>query len=329
MDDAKTSKSPRRLGRGLSSLISTELTQPQPISPPVAPPVPELRSSPPGPASPVIPDASRPPVAAQGVRLAQIPVASVRANPLQPRRVFDEARLAELAESLRSRGALQPIVVRPAEGGYELVAGERRLRASRLAGLKEIPAVIRTVADDQLLELALIENIQRADLNPVERARGYKQLADKYGLTHDQVAERMGEDRATVTNYIRLLGLGDDLLDLVSAGALSTGHAKALLGIGDISSRKSLAIRAAEEGWSVRRIEFEAAKAKKPDAFGGSPAKRPAVVDLEERLRAELGSRVHIKEGRKRHTGKLILEYFSLDDFERIMKRLGVDVEEV
>lgn len=336
MDD-KASKAPRRLGRGLASLISTELTQPTapPPSQPAAPPESELRTAPAAtrPMTPVIPDASKPmgASAAQpaGVRLAQIAVASIRTNPLQPRKVFDESRLAELAESLKKRGALQPIVVRPSEGGYELVAGERRLRASKLAGLKEIPAVIRMVADDQLLELALIENVQRADLNAVERARAYKLLADKYGLTHEQVSERMGEDRATVSNYIRLLGLGDDLLDYVADGRLSNGHAKALLSIQDIQNRKLLAVKAAEEGWSVRRLEFEATKARQPDAFKPPEAKRPVVADLEERLKASLGARVSIKEGRKKHTGRLVLEYYSLDDFERIMQRLGVDVEGV
>lgn len=335
MDD-KASKAPRRLGRGLASLISTELTQPPAPAQPTAPPDSGLRSAPP-PAprqiTPVIPDASSalsaPATQPTGVRLAQIAVASIRTNPLQPRKTFDETRLAELAESLKKRGALQPIVVRPSEGGYELVAGERRLRASKLAGLKEIPAVIRVVADDQLLELALIENVQRADLNAVERARAYKLLADKYGLTHEQVAERMGEDRATVSNYIRLLGLGDDLLEYLADGRLSNGHAKALLSIQDVQNRKLLAIKAAEEGWSVRRLEFEATKARQPDAFKPQETKRPVVADLEERLKASLGARVSIKEGRKKHTGRLVLEYYSLDDFERIMNRLGVDVEGV
>lgn len=333
---------PRRLGRGLSSLISGELTahhhpraeteplrgQQAPVSPFV--PADRTESQPTGEVAPAT-DLNQ--TAGRGYRLASLKVDSIRANPLQPRRVFDEHSLGELANSIRTRGNLQPIVVRPSDAGYELVAGERRLRATRLAGLTEIPAIIRSVADDQMLELALIENIQRADLNPVERARGYRLLAEKYNLTHEQVAERVGEDRATVSNYLRILTLGDSILPLLESGDLSSAHAKLLLSIPDNRSRHTMAQQVVSEGWSVRRLEQELTRSTGAGTSerGSSTkaGKRPDVAELEERIRTTIGVRATIQEGRKRHTGKIVLQYYSLDDFDRIVRRLGVPIEDV
>lgn len=323
---------PKRLGRGLSSLISGDLAHP----------VAEIRghipaAHPADPHSPVQVEAGRPdrpPLiharesagAPHGAaRLASLPIESIRTNPMQPRKVFDDARLAELAESIRSRGTLQPIVVRPADSGYELVAGERRLRASKLAGLSVIPALIRAVADEHLLELALIENVQRADLNPIERAQAYRQLIEKYKLTHDEVARRTGEDRATVSNLLRILYLGDFERSAIAEGLLTLGHAKALLSIEDPLLRERTARHAIAEGWSVRRLEQLGGQARKAEPV--VKEKRPVVASLEDRLRAALGVRVSIRESRRRHAGKIVIEYGDLKEFERIVRQIGVEPE--
>lgn len=196
-----------------------------------------------------------------------------------------------------------------------------------MAGLESIPAVVRPVKDDDLLELALIENIQREDLNPVERALAYRNLSTRHNLSHEEIASRMGEDRATVSNYIRLLDLNPEVLQMVSAGQLSMGHARSLLSISDKSYRLSLATRVVSEGWSVRQVETAVKNAT--SNVVKSPAKevkaRPAVADMERRLTDALGTRVLIKEGRRRHSGKITIEYYSLDDFERVTGRLGVE----
>lgn len=324
-----TPKQPqKRLGRGLSSLISPDLSA-VPAARDSSPTAAHAEQFRPGTA---IPTANPAPVTAAPppFRMALLKVGEIRTNPLQPRKVFDPQRLAELSASIKAKGTIQPIVVRPAEGGYELIAGERRLRATTLAGLDEIPAIIRSVTDENLLELAIIENTQRADLNPIERARAYALLAEKYRLTHEQVADRVGEDRATVSNYIRLLGLGADIINALQTGEISVGHAKVLLSISDIKYREQIAHRLMAEAWSVRRLEKEIAGNPKPANIDKQKEpKRPAVRDLEERLRAALGGAVAIHESRRKHTGRIVLEYYSLDDFERIVRRLGVDVEEV
>jgi ParB family chromosome partitioning protein len=309
-------KTVRRLGRGLSSLISPELTSNEPVV------------TEPHPAAPTV----HPPNSLRGLtpspRFAVIPVDRIRQNPMQPRKNFDDRALQGLAESLRMRGTLQPVVVRPSEGGYELIAGERRLRAARLAGLGEIPAIIRSVPDNELLELALIENIHRQDLNPIERARAYRTLQQTHGLSHEQIAERVGEDRATATNYIRLLALPETVQQMVAAGELSAGHAKAILGLADAHIQEELAHRVRRQNWSVRRLEAAVAAAKQgDDETPAGPQARPAVADLEQRLSAILGTRVQIHEGRRRHTGRVVIEYYTLDDFQRITERLGVTEE--
>jgi ParB family chromosome partitioning protein len=253
-----------------------------------------------------------------------IQIAKVRKNPMQPRREFDDAALASLAHSLKAKGALQPILVRPAEGGYELVAGERRLRAAGLAGLTELPAIVRAVKDDELLELALIENIQREDLNPIERAKAYHLLSQKYGLTHDAIADRVGEDRATVSNYLRILALDDEIQGLIGAGELSTGHAKAILGITDKAVQLQVARAVVKGRWSVRQAEAAAAKTKTGSRLASAIEARPAVKDVEQRLSTSLGMRVRIQEGRRKHAGRLVIEYYNLDDFERVTSLLGV-----
>lgn len=314
----------KRLGRGLSSLIRSDLNAPpakEPAaervvvdSPVPAAPKPEAKSA---------PSQDR---VVQVLRLEQI-----RTNPAQPRRTFDPERLEALAASLKERGALQPIVVRPIEGGYELVAGERRLRASKIARLETVPVIVRNVRDDDMLELALIENVQRENLNPVEKARAYRTLIQKYGLSQEDVAKRMGEDRSSVANIIRILGLGERSLELLASGELSVGHGKALLSIPDATKQGAVAEQIVSEGWSVRRTESAIAEVNKPAAESRqspeSSEQRPAVREMQDQLTSLLGTRVSLKEGRKRHSGKIVIEYYNLDDFERITTRLGVQRE--
>lgn len=323
-------KNVRRLGRGLSSLMSTDLKSPATAEADVV----SLAGAqdPPGDVagvSRVVGQAETSP--GQGShRLLMVAADRVRQNPSQPRRHFEPDALASLAESLKARGVLQPIIVRPSAGGYELVAGERRLRAARLAGLTELPAIVRQIPNDQLLELALIENVQRADLNPVERARGYQALQRDLGLSHAQIAERMAEDRATVTNYIRLLNLCEEVLEIVAQGKLSMGHARAITGISDPNMQYIIARSVLRQGWSVRRTEAEVAKhreVKPPAAARPGEPKRPAVADMEERLSAAVGTRVQVREGKRPHSGELVISYYNLDDFERITGLLGVATE--
>lgn len=321
------STQPKRLGRGLSSLISADIQRENiPQSPVGIKPADGASPS----TESTVPSGQASQVPRQGPQLELIPVDSIRTNPAQPRKNFDEAAIDGLARSLKDRGALQPIVVRRSGAGFELVAGERRLRAARKAGLKEMPAVIRAVGDAEMLELALIENIQRADLGAVERARAYKALADRNGLTHEQIAEKMGEDRVTVTNYLRLLALAPAVLDQIEDNSLNMGHARALLGLSDARKQVELAERAVKDGWSVRRVEAEVRRLTEAAKKGGGKAPeavRPAVADAARRLTEALGTRVEVREGRRRHTGRLVIEYYSLDDFERITQRLGLTSE--
>jgi len=261
--------------------------------------------------------------------LVEIPIDAIHPNPLQPRKSFDQESLNALAKSIASRGTLQPVLVRPTAGGFELVAGERRWRAARLAGLRSIPAIARQVAESERLELALIENLHRENLNPVERAQAYLEIKTRLNLGNEALADRVSEDRATVANYIRILDLPEEVLDMLADGRLSMGHGRALLGIADPRLRLRVAQQAASGGWSVRQTEATVREASAGKPARNAPAKRAAVSDVERQLTAAIGTRVVIREGRKRNTGRITLEYYSLDDFERITAKLGLDPEAV
>jgi len=256
-------------------------------------------------------------------------------NPHQPRKQFDPDKLAELARSLTSAGMIQPVVVRPHGDQYELVAGQRRWQAAKQAGLREIPAVIREATDDQMLQLALIENIHREDLNAIERGEAYRAYCEQFGRTPDEMAGELGEDRTTITNYIRLLDLPDGVKDLVAGGRLSMGHARALLGLADPQEQADVACLVTAKSLSVRQLEALVRLRKSPpdETDGGeeqkepSPAARPHILDLEDRLSRSVGTKVRIHEGRVRHTGRITVEYYSLDDFDRISERLGLNPE--
>jgi ParB family transcriptional regulator, chromosome partitioning protein len=265
---------------------------------------------------------------ASGARFDELPIDAIEPNPRQPREAFDEDALAELVSSVREVGVLQPVVVRElAPGHYQLVMGERRLRACREAGLETIPAIIRDTPDDALLRDALLENLHRQQLNPLEEAAAYQQLLEEFGATHDELANRIGRSRSQVSNTIRLLGLPPTVQRRVAAGVLSAGHARALLGVSDAESQERLAARIVAEGLSVRATEELVATAERPErtrARGGRPPQAPALARLEATLSDLLETRVTVELGR-RH-GKLTVAFASLDDLHRVLGVLAPEV---
>ncbi len=306
---AKLGKSGSRLGRGLSSLMSvSELpveaevvsTEAQ-IAPPEAVPTGEpLLLSP----SQIVP------------------------NPHQPRRTMNEASIAELAASLKSNGVIQPIVVRKVGDGYQLIAGERRWRAAKLAGLTEIPVFVKDVDAFTQAQMALVENIQREDLNPIERAQGYRMLMDQLGLTQAELAGRLGEERSTIANYVRLLDLAEPVRIAIREGLLSLGHAKLLAGVPDILEQQRLGDLVQSQGLSVRNLERLLQAGPTAPVHAKVAANSPAYAqELEKSLSRQLGLRVQLRTGAKKGKGRLILHYASLDQFDELMGRLGIKVD--
>lgn len=267
----------------------------------------------------LIPGGGEPPSAGS---IRQIPVDSISPNPRQPRSSFDPLELDELAASIREHGILQPLIVSLAEDNrYILIAGERRLEAARKAGLRTVPAILRQVGDQQLLELALIENLQRADLNPLEEAEAYRQLTADFGLSHEQVAERVGKSRAAVTNTLRLLGLPDAARKALLEGKISEGHARALLSLPTPEAQQAALHTVLTQELNVRQTEELVRKlsGQKP-ASSPRPASPPEITALEERLRAALGTRVSLRHGRR--GGSLILYYYSDEELDSLLERL-------
>lgn len=261
------------------------------------------------------------PVAVPGAVYREIPLDLISPNPRQPREHFDEEALSELVISIREVGLLQPVVVRETSTGYELIMGERRFRASREAGLTAIPAIIRDTPDDDLLRDALLENLHRQQLNPLEEAAAYAQLLEDFGATHEELATRIGRSRSHITNTIRLMNLPGPVQRRVAAGVLSAGHARALLALPDAAAQDALAHRVVAEGLSVRAVEEIVAIADLgPPAVRrarGAKLASPAVDELAERLSDILETRVSITLGRRR--GKIVVEFASIDDLERIV----------
>lgn len=260
----------------------------------------------------------------RGEEVTQIPVTELRRSPFQPRQEFDEARLQELAASIKESGVLQPILVRPSGTGYEIVAGERRFRAAEKAGLTEIPALIRPYSDEDVLVLSLVENVQRADLNPIDKAQAYQRLVTHLGATQADIAQKLGLNGATVSNMLRLLELPDEVKDLVRHGALTMGHARALLALPDEVEQLKMAERVIREGLSVRAVEEFARRGVGAHAATPkrrkNPRKTPQVAALEADLRAHLGTKVSIQD--RRGKGRITIEYYSPDDFERIVQQI-------
>jgi ParB family chromosome partitioning protein len=254
-----------------------------------------------------------------------VPVAAIRPNPYQPRDAFDEETIAKLADSIREVGLLQPVLVRPAGDGFELIAGERRWRAARRVGLQVLPALVRETDDNTALEEALVENLQREDLNPLEEAAAYQQLIEDFSLTHEQVAARVGRSRASISNTLRLLQLPPSIQRSVREKQLSMGHARALLGTPDRAFQESLAKRIVKDDLSVRQVE-EAIRARndgdasKPTGVPGR-MRPPGLAELEERLGDHLDTRVKIRLGAGGR-GTLSVEFAGLDDLERVYKAI-------
>ena len=315
MSNAPKTKS--RLGRGLSSLISvSEL--PVEIDLPPAPPAPSGHAV----ATPI--------ASVVSAASMEIPTDSILPNPHQPRKQFDEVGILSLAASLKSTGVVQPIIVRPSPEGiagqYQLIAGERRLRAAKAAGLATIPAVIRNVDPFKQAQMALIENVQREDLNPIDRAQAYRALIEQLGLTQAELANRVGEDRSSIANYLRLLDLADPVRNMVRDGQLSLGHAKILAGITDPAHQQELAERIIGQELSVRNLERILTEAPSPAIQPVAPSS-PHIRDLENNLTSQLGLRVQLRSGAKKGKGRLIIHYGSLDQFDRLLERLGIRAE--
>jgi ParB family chromosome partitioning protein len=320
---SKFNKAKPRLGRGLSSLISmSDVGEDVAVEGATAPAPTGANSAPAGAAlSDLLP---------RGPMVIELPVEQIRSNPHQPRRQFNEASIAELAASLKSTGLVQPIIVRRSEdGSYELIAGERRLRAAKHAKLETLPALVKEVDGFSQAQMALVENIQREDLNPIDRASAYHTLITELGLTVSELAGRLGEERSSISNYLRLLDLSEPVRDLVRSGELSMGHAKLLAGLPDPQEQLKKAQIVIAQGLSVRNLErmISAGPAAAADKGGqGKPSAH--LVDLEKSLSHQLGTRVQVKASSHKGKGKLILHYTSLDQFDHLMGRLGVVIDE-
>jgi ParB family chromosome partitioning protein len=253
----------------------------------------------------------------------RVPLNAIVPNPVQPRRVFTDAELDELASSIRENGLLQPLVVRPvkdAPGRFELIVGERRFRAVTKLGWEDVPVIVREATDETVLVLALVENLQREALNPLEEAEGYVALADKFELSQADIAKAVGKDRSTVANVVRLLKLPISVRKLLEDGSLTQGHARALLGLEDDVRAAELARRAANEGWSVREVEKQVGTvASKPRARKIAKAKSPTIRALEEALADHLMTRVEVREGRG-GKGSIEIVFLGSDDLERVFE---------
>ncbi len=297
----------RGLGRGLDALMSGASSRPVE---PVAEPLPVVRAE---------------QVAKR--TFFQAGIEDVYPSPEQPRHRFDEAKLVELADTIRVHGVIVPLIVRPRpDGGYFLIAGERRWRAAQRAGLHEVPVVVQDVTETTALERALVENLQRADLGPLEEAAAYQRLVSEYDLTHDEVAERVGKDRTTITNAIRLLKLPSGARQLVEDEKLSMGHARALLGLDDAPAIERAARQVVDKQLTVRATEALVKKARSPAKDGRKPPPKPgksaSVRDLEERLTRSLGGPVTITEDEPGKAGRVEIRYMDLDHLERLLDRL-------
>ncbi|HEX4053389.1 MAG TPA: ParB/RepB/Spo0J family partition protein [Tepidisphaeraceae bacterium] len=255
-----------------------------------------------------------------------VAVESIRPNPHQPRKTVNDAAIAELAASIKTSGIIQPLVVRKAGEGFELIAGERRWRAAKLVGLAEVPVIVRDVDGFTQAQMALVENIQREDLNPIERAQGYRSLMDQLGLTQAELAGRMGEDRSSVANYLRILDLAEGVRAMVRQGHLSLGHAKLLAGVNDILRQQQLADMVVAQGLSVRNLEKILQTGARPAAAQKPATSAAHILDLEKSLSRQLGMRVEVRSAAK-GKGKLILHYSSLDQFDDLLQKLGTKPE--
>lgn len=336
------SKTMKRLGRGLDSLVSNLRGVGETTTPEVSPAPDELTTRPVQKAGlpPGLPPSARPQASITPefesvgtTGLVQLPIDRLQPNPYQPRVNMDDKALASLVASIRRSGILQPITVRKRDGRHEIIAGERRWTAAKICGLATVPVVFRDADDEQMLELALIENIQREDLNPIDRAKAYKRFCSRFNLKAEDLADRLGEDRSTVANYLRILELSPSIQELVASGRLGMGHGRCLLGIADVRRRESLASQCVESDWSVRTLE-QMVRSTKADPGPAAVTSKPAVIkasphlrDLQHKFEQAVKTKVTIHEGRRKGSGRIVIEYYSLDDFDRIASSLGVDTD--
>lgn len=357
----KTSrKKPSRLGRGLSSLMAQSVPVEVELSesagsdlPPLVAETPSREPAARSDSNELARTSASDPATVQpasGAELQYIPLGDIHRNEDQPRQHFDAAALETLASSIATAGLMQPIIVRPLEasqGQYQIVAGERRWRAAQQVNLKTIPAIVRTLDDQQTAEWALIENLQREDLNPIERARAFERLHDQFELDHAEIAHRVGLERSTVTNLLRLLSLSPTCQQHVQDGLLAMGHARAIAALGPPDLQDQLADKTIREGLSVRKVEqlvksFQET-GQKPNinddgstSAGGVSAAGAAnkvvrsayLADLEEQLGDQLKTRVRIRPGRKKHSGTLQIDFFTLEQFDDLVKKLGIEATE-
>jgi ParB family chromosome partitioning protein len=312
----KKKEKQRHLGRGLESLLG---------------PITSVRSVYKNSGlSDTLTDVNFPPDKELQQSLQEININSISPNPYQARTVWNQQELEELAESIKANGVLQPIIVRPADNGFELIAGERRFRAAKLASLPTIPALVRSATDQQLLELALIENIHRADLNPIERAKCYQNYLNTFSLTQAEAAQRLGEDRSVIANYLRLLDLPDTIKQMLVQRQLTMGHARAILALPTDELRRKLANRAMAGRLSVREVErlvrryMTGTNTEKAKNY----IKPPNIVDLERTFSTQLGTKVIIETRKNGQRGKIIIEFHSLDEFDRIAEQIGLESAE-
>jgi ParB family transcriptional regulator, chromosome partitioning protein len=310
MDEKKKEK-PRHLGRGLESLLgpitNVDLQTNQVTLEPAA-------------ASNYLVDKKL------AVSYQELPIDKISANPYQARTVWNDQELVELAESIKANGVVQPIIVRSSSQGYQIIAGERRFRAAKLASLTSIPALIRQASDEQLHEWSLVENIHRVGLNPIERAKAYREYINAFSLSQAEAAERLGEDRSVIANYLRLLDLPQEIRQMLTDDQLSMGHARAILALPSDELRRKLANRAMAGRLSVREVErlVRSYIEENPPANKKIRIKTPHILDIENKLSSQLGTKVSIDTRKNGRKGKIIIEFYSLDEFDSITDRLGL-----
>lgn len=271
-------------------------------------------------------DTSFPPDPKLEIAKTELELAQIRPNPFQPRTTWNEEQLQELCDSIKANGIIQPIIVRKCGDGYQIIAGERRFRAAQMAGLERVPVLERQATDEEMLELALVENIHRADLNPIERAKAYLNFINTFNLTQTDAAKRLGEDRTVVSNYLRILDLPNEIKQMLSDGQLSMGHARAILALPSDELRRKLANRALAGRLSVREIERLVRKYLEgnTEPKEAKKVKLAHIIDLEQRLQSILGTKVNIKANKRGQRGRIIIDYYTLDDFDRLTERMGL-----
>ena len=325
---SKAQKERPRLGRGLSSLMSVS-------TPPAKGDLEDVASHGRAPQDgqfepSVIPQEAKlsaPTQPMPGVSPYEIPLASISPNPHQPRRNFSEASIAELAASLRSTGLIQPIVVRQVGDGYQLIAGERRWRAAKLAGLTTVQAIVREVDGYTQAQMALVENIQRENLNPLDRAVAYRALIQQLGVTQAELATRLGEDRSSIANHLRLLELPEEVQHSLADGALSLGHAKVLASVSDPAEQSRLAKLCVDQGLSVRNLERVISNGAAPVKERPTAAVSPHLQDVEKSVARQLGMRVQVRNTSAKGKGRLVIHYASLDQFDELMQRMNIQLD--